>query len=372
VDTNRSAASDRFRRTVGAEEELLLFADSGAAAPIGEALHRDQRTQVEHEFKLEQAEIASEPTDDLGTLTADLLGRRKELVVAAGQRGARPAGLASSPLPVSPTPTPSERYAQMGEAFGLVAGSQLTCGTHVHVAVESRQHGVAAIDWMRPWLSVLVALSANSPYWSGLDSGYASYRTIAWGRWPTAGPTEPFRTVKRYEELVASAIESGAAMDIGMIYFDARLSARYPTVEIRVADVGQQVGDTVLVAALCRALVATALSSTAVDDSPSQPPASVLELRAASWRAARHGLSGELFDVVERRSRPAADVVDRLFDQVEPALREFGDDQLVRPAIDRLLDEGGGADRQRRIWLRRNEARDVIDDAVARFTDDTH
>jgi glutamate---cysteine ligase / carboxylate-amine ligase len=347
-------------RTVGVEEELMLFdAGSDVVAPLGEELAEEPSTEVEHEFKLEQAEIASEPTADLAELAADLRRRRAELVRSAARRGATVAALGTSPGPAHPTVTPDERYRRMHEQFGLVAREQLTCGAHVHVSVRSRSEGIAAINAARPWLSVLLAMSGNSPFWSGRDTGYASYRSILWGRWPTAGPTARFRDEEHYDRLVADLIASGAAMDDGMIYFDVRLSAHYPTVEFRVADVGQEVGDSVLVAGLCRALVATAVNATSDDPS-------VAVLRSAAWRAARYGVSGELFDVTAGRLRPAPDLVDHLLDVLTPALRHSGDLDTVHTQMQRVLRRGTGADLQRADLARRGRPGDVVVAAAAR------
>jgi carboxylate-amine ligase len=248
----------------------------------------------------------------------------------------------------------------MHERYGLVAGDQLTCGAHVHVAVGSRAEAVAVIDRVRPWLAVLLALSANSPFWSGADTGYASYRSISWGRWPTAGPTARFGDETSYDRIVDELIASGAALDRGMIYFDVRVSARYPTVEFRVADVGQEIADSVLLAGLCRALVSTA--SSAGDDT--DPPLALL--RAAAWRAARYGLADELVDVLDARLRPAVDLLDRLLDALTPALRESGEETVIRNGIEQVVRRGTGAELQRADLARRGRPSDVVSAAAAR------
>jgi carboxylate-amine ligase len=338
--THAASPSDRSRRTIGVEEELLLFTGAGRPARVGEQLADDPTTSVEHELKLEQAEIASAPQVDLAALGADLLARRSELVAAARERDVLIAGLGSSPSATLPEPTPDERYRRMERQYGLVAADQLTCGTHVHVSVSSRAEGVAAIDGARRWAAVLLAMSANSPFWAGRDSGYSSYRTIAWGRWPTAGPTSRFGDPDEYDRRVAEAVATGAAVDPAMIYYDIRLSAKYPTVEFRVADSGQQVADSVRLAALCRAAVETALTAEPVDLVPER-------LRAAAWRAARFGLSGELVDVLTASLRPAAELVDRMLDELGPALTRNGDGDLVHGLVDELWRRGTGADLQR-------------------------
>jgi carboxylate-amine ligase len=208
-------------------------------------------------------------------------------------------------------------------------------------------------------VSVLLALSVNSPFWAGVDSGYASYRTIAWGRWPTAGPTATFGDEHEYDRRVQELVDTGAAVDAGMIYFDVRLSAKYPTVEFRMADIGQQVDDSVLLAGLCRAAVATAVSRP-------RPDLAVGLLRAAAWRAARFGLSDQLVDVTSGGTRAAADAVDRMLDELTPALRHNGDEARVRTLLDRLWSRGTGADLQRADLSRGESAVDVIRAVAAR------
>jgi glutamate---cysteine ligase / carboxylate-amine ligase len=149
-------------RTVGVEEELLLFGAT-RPAPVGEELADEPDTEVEHELKLEQAEIATEPRSDTAELLEDLRRRRRELIDSARERGVRVAALGTSPYPVPPTTTPNERYERLQRHFGLVAREQLSCGLHVHVSIGSQAEGVAAIDAVRTRLPVLVALAANSP-----------------------------------------------------------------------------------------------------------------------------------------------------------------------------------------------------------------
>jgi carboxylate-amine ligase len=272
--------------------------------------------------------------------------------------------VATSPFKVRPTVTVNERYARMIEMFGLVAREQLTCGQHIHVSINSPDEGVAALDRIRGWLPVLTAISANSPYWQGKDTGYSSYRTIAWGQWPTAGPTETFGDVAGYHRAIRGLLATGAAMDDGMIYFDARLSASYPTLEIRVPDVCTNVGDSALIAALARGLVDTA----ATEWGHGRPADSIrIEvLRGATWRAARFGLAGDLLDHRSRTLVPAWALVDALVEHVLAALRHNGDLDFVLESVARLRSSGTGADQQRREFARRGLLSDVVQNAAQR------
>ncbi len=359
-------------RTVGVEEELLLIdresgepkalssavlarAAKDAAESTGAERHADdyrdpEEETFEKELTGQQLEFATQPRTDMASLAEEVVRWRTAAAKHAGDLGAAVAALATSPLPVSPSINVGTRYQWMEQQFGLTTQEQLTCGCHVHVSVESDEEGVAVIDRIRPWLPVLVALSSNSPYWHGNDSLYSSYRNRVWGRWPMAGPTEIFGSAEAYEEQVRAMVDTGVLGDRGMVYFDARLSHRYPTVEIRVADVCLESSTTVLIAALSRALVETA----ARDWRAGRPPLGhgVSLLRLATWRAARSGLEDDLLHPVTMRPAPCGEVVSALLDHVRDALEEAGDLELARKTASGLLDAGTGARIQRDLLER--------------------
>jgi carboxylate-amine ligase len=351
------------------EEELLLVdRDSGepkalSAAVLAHAAQDDPGQDVfEKELFGQMLEFATHPQSDMAALGAEIVRCRKEAAWHAGEIGCSVVALATSPLPVSPSINVNERYQWMAEHYGAPAREQLVCGCHVHVSVESDEEGVAVVDRLRPWLAVLCALSANSPFWQGQDTGYATYRTRVWARWPSAGPTELFGSAEQYHRRVADMVATGVILDEAMAYFDARLSARYPTVEVRVPDVCLRADTTVLVATLVRALVETA----ACDWRAGRPPVdrSVSLLRLASWQAARSGLEQDLLDPVTMRPRPAADVVHSLLEYTGDALTGSGDADLVEGAVADLLKRGSGAREQRMLMERTGSLRDLVAECV--------
>jgi carboxylate-amine ligase len=370
------------QRTVGVEEEFLLIDPAGTPSAAGRQVVPDEPPSsiiwkffkstseigdsagIEHELQQEQAETGTRVRVDLGDLHADLLSRRRVLADAAHRHEVGIAALATSPVPVDPTPTPDPRYLQMMRDYAVTAREQLTCGCHVHVGIDSRAEGIVVVNAIQPWLSVILALSANSPFWQGNDTGYSSYRRMVWDRWPGAGPTAPFADEDEYDQTVSQLLDSQVLLDDGMVYFDARLSAKYPTVEVRVADVCSDPEDAVLVAALCRGLVDAA----AADSEPGRywPRARVELLRGAAWRAARSGLEGDLVDPVTGTAVPAEQRLQQLVDRVAPALRRHGDLELVESSLQRLLREGTGAARQRADYARASELRDVVMGAAER------
>jgi glutamate---cysteine ligase / carboxylate-amine ligase len=357
-------------RTVGVEEEFLLVGAwspslAAAGADVVAAAEAASDGQFEHELKREQAELGTSPTASIAELSRELRQRRGELGAAARAQGVRLLACATSPLDQRVSTTPVQRYERMTQLFGRVARLQLTCGMHVHVAIESPAEGVAVLDRIRPWLAVLVALSANSPFLAGEDTGYASYRTIVWGQWPTAGIADPFGDVDGYERSRAALVSSGAAMDDGMIYFDARLSARYPTVEVRVADVCADAADAVTIAAIIRGLISTAATADS-NDTPAIPVRSEL-LRAASWRAARFGTEDDLVDVTTAQTVPAGNLIDHLIDSIRPALHETGDLGFVHSGLNDVRRRGTGARLQRYAYADSGTI-DGIVDAIAAQT----
>ena len=358
-------------RTVGVEEEFLLVGSSEPRpTPVGELVAESAACrsdgQYEHELKQEQAEFGTAPCLSVHELTRQLRERRAELAKSARLHGARLAALATSPIPSQATPTPDRRYQRMSEVFGRIVAPQLTCGMHVHVSVESPDEGVAVLDRIRPWLAPLLALSANSPFWRGEDTGYASYRSIIWSLWPTAGVTEPFGDVAGYERVREQLIASGAALDDGMLYFNARLSARYPTVELRIADVCPDVADAATIAALARALVTTA----AAEWAEGRPPAAVRTelLRAASWRAARWGVAEELVNPDTATPLAAWSLIEVMVGRVASALQEAGDTEIVENGLAAIRSRGNGAELQRSIFDREYSLDAVVDAIAARTT----
>jgi carboxylate-amine ligase len=273
------------------------------------------------------------------------------------------AALATSPVPVEPELVGKSRYLEMARAFGLTAYEQLTCGCHVHVGVSSEEEGVAVLDRIGPWLAVLLALSANSPFWQGRDSAYASFRYQVQDRWPSAGPTDVFGSAAAYRDTVAQMVGTGTLLDTGMVYFDARLSQRYPTLEIRIADVCLHADDAVLIAALARALVETEARGWWQGTAPLRRRGELLRL--AAWRASRSGLSDVLLSPLTGLPEPAAAVADTLLGHVGGALAETGDTATVRELLAALLARGNGAAFQRNAYQQNQDLSQVIQSAIA-------
>jgi carboxylate-amine ligase len=363
-----AAVSAEVGSTVGVEEEFHLL-DPGTAelTPGAEAVlaHLDEPGEAQPELLRSAVETATPVCRSLAEVAAELGGARSRLAEACAQAGLWVAAAGTVPDGGlrAVTVYPARRYTRMALEYRQLVEEQTVCACQIQVGVADRELAVAACGRVRTWLPVLLALSASSPFYRDGDTGYASYRSLLWSRWPTAGPPEPFSSAGEYDSLVEALVGCGVIADPGMVYYDARPSARYATVEIRVADACPRADDAVLLAGLARAMVITAVA----EELAGRPaPAARPELvRAATWRAARSGMSGDLVDLRERRAVPAQVLLDKFLTHLGPALRATGDAGTVGRLLESARARGTSAARQRAAYARRGSLQDVVTDLVA-------
>ncbi|MEU0852912.1 glutamate--cysteine ligase [Streptomyces flaveolus] len=350
------------------EEFLLIDPVSRSVRPEGPQVAAAAAGELGHHVGTEltryQLEGRTDPHTHLDEALAELRSMRAGVARAAAGLGLR---IASSGSPitglVAPVPlTPGPRYAESLSLFRALDDEQSACACHVHVGVADPREAIEVSNHLRPWLATLTALAANSPYWDGRDTGYASWRTIAWGRWPVAGPPPYFDSPAHFQELVDELVVTRTVLDYGGLYWDVRPSHHLPTVEVRVADAALTSEDTILLAAVIRALVATALKAIRAGEPAPRPAPEIL--RAASWRAARDGLSGHSLDPLTRQLVPASAQAERMLRALSPALEHHGDLDLVRSQWKRLRAQGSGAERQRAAYRERSELPDVVDHVI--------
>ncbi|MFI6412513.1 glutamate--cysteine ligase [Streptomyces sp. NPDC050585] len=347
--------------TLGVEEEFLLV-DPVHGAPVGGAgdvldAERGLRGPdggpapgrgLQRELLASMVETATGVCTGLAELRAELTAARARLDGAARKAGLRPLASGTAPMAApARAVTPTRHYRQMARLYGRLTDETETCGCHVHVGVPDRESAVAVLNHLRPWLPVLLALSANSPYHRGADTGHASWRVLALSRWPTHQIPPRFASAAQYDRTVAALRRSGVLPSrAGNAYWWARPSHHLPTVEVRVADVTPTVDEAVLQAGLTRALVTCALH--AVVRGRPAPRLPDHAAGAALWTAARYGVSGPALHPETGERVPAAEAVRALLRRVRPALEASGDEAEVRELAERVLARGSGADRQRR------------------------
>ncbi len=355
--------------TLGVEEEYhLVDATTGALADaphvVRAAVDR-LGDDVQGEISTAQLEVATPVSTSLDEVRTHLARLRRAVAAVAAEHGCAVLAAGTHPLASwrEQRLSVAERYQRLHERWGLLALQQMIAGCHVHVSVPDPELAVAVLDRLRPDLPVLLALSGSSPFWEGDDSGYASYRTQWFARWPVTGMPEVFGSRAAYDATVAALVRSGVADDASHLYWDVRPSTRFPTVEVRVADTMPRLDDAVLHAGLARALVQQA----AADAVAGRPvPALRPELaRAARWRAARYGLEGDLLDPRSGGLVPAAELVQALLGRVAGPLEDSGDGAQVHALAAGALARGTSARRQRELHARTGDLAQVVHALVA-------
>jgi carboxylate-amine ligase len=339
--------------TLGVEEEyLLLDPDSGlplarsalvrAAAELAPTVDGGE---VDLELLQAQVEVGTPICESLDEVEEHLTRLRAAVASAARHAGCRLAACGTPPLRgTAPVPvTTKPRYRSLAHDAPQLVDEQLINGMHVHAAIPDRESGVAVLNLVGPWLPVLLALGANSPLWDGGETGFASWRTVIFGRWPVSGPPPAFIDAADYQRRTQALLDTGAIRDRGQIYWQARLSERYPTIEIRVLDVQLEIQDAVTLAGVARALVTTALRDL---ESIHRLPLARREqadpelVAAAMWCAARYGMTERLVHPLTGRS------VASLMEHLAPALAASGDLIRVERGVERLQSVGTGSQRQ--------------------------
>lgn len=356
--------------TIGVEEEYQIVDAKtrelhpralsilpGARAAVGE--------QVTPEMYLSQIEIGTPICRTLAEVRAELTRLRREVNAAAEGEGCRIAAAGTHPFShwEDQELTPRRRYAGIAEEYEQLAREHLIYGCHVHVGIKDREAAVEVMNRARLWLSPLLALAANSPFWLGRDTGYASYRTEIWRRWPMAGTPQEFASRSEYDALVASLVETGSVGDATKIYWDVRPSAKFETLEFRVTDVCLTVDEAVMIAGLVRALTRTFYGEV----TGGAPPTRVRQelLRAAKWRAARYGLDADLIDVERGQAVAAHELIERLLARLRDALEADGAWDEVCELVRATLVRGNGAARQRAAVASADGLEEVVDFIVA-------
>ncbi|MER0246923.1 YbdK family carboxylate-amine ligase, partial [Streptomyces sp. HSW2009] len=248
--------------SMGVEEEFFVVAPgSRAVRPAGVRVVARARKQLEElvaeEFTEYQVEGRTPPCATYDELLAHLLRVRTGLASAAVAEGVRlvPSG---TPVlgPYGPAPVLDDARHRLGAStFRALGDDFVLSALHVHVQVPDRGDAVLVGNHLRPWIPLLTAMGANSPYWYGRDTGYASWRTVVKNGWPVSGPPPYFSGLEQYARTVAGLRATGVLVDVGNLFWDVRPCEHLPTVEFRALDVPATAADAAALATLVRALV---------------------------------------------------------------------------------------------------------------------
>ncbi|MGB3695467.1 MAG: carboxylate-amine ligase [Spirulinaceae cyanobacterium] len=353
--------------TIGVEEEYqVVDLETRELIERGKKLIPTAREElgedvVQPEMHRSQIEIATPVCHNLAEVRELVSNSRRTLIETTAQEGKTIAAAGTHPFShwQKQQTTPKERYRGLMQEYQQIIKDLVIFGCHVHVCLEDHELAIQTINRARIWLATLLALTANSPFWLGKDTGYDSYRTELWHRLPLTGPPLVFANYSEYEQLLKALLTTEAIDDPTKIYWDVRISEKFPTVEFRVTDICLTVDEAVMMAGLTRALVWTCYQQ-AVEKKEFVPVRHEL-LRSAHWQAARYGLTGNLIDVVNQHSVPAKELVAALLEEIRPALEAAGDWQEISALVKQTLKGGNAAQRQRQAYEKRGNYQDVVD-----------
>ncbi len=362
------SASYRF----GIEEEFFLADATTRNTPgkAAKAFHADvhqRMPDVERELMQAQIEIASKPTDDFAEARSALTELRTTL--AAIGRTHRISLLAAGTHPVArwarQTHTKKDRYEKIIREAQMVEQRNMVCGMHVHVEVPRPEERVDLMNRMLPFMPVLLALSASSPFWEGRQTGLAAYRLSVWGELPRTGLPDLFRDQADYDRYVAAMVRSEVIPDASFLWWTLRPSMHFPTLELRVADSCTRLDDTLAIAALYRCLVRLVVRKPELHRGMTGASRAIASENL--WRAQRWGVHGSFLDEQDGLI-PFAVYLDRLIATLSEDAEALGCEAEVGSTT-RIAEKGTSADRQLAVFAEAQSRGDSKEEALAAVVD---
>lgn len=337
--------------TLGVEEEYqLVDAESGELQSRARAvIAGDWSGEIKREMQQNTLEVETCVCRDAAEVEQEIRRLRLQAAAAAEAQGTRIVATGTHPFShwEGQRFTDDPVYLSLRDEYRLLARSQAIFGMHVHVGIPPEVDAARVMNVARLYLPLLLALTASSPLYLGEDTGYASYRSILWRRWPRSGPPPRFADRAEYDALVRHLLESGGLDSPGRLYWSLRPHHRFPTLEFRVCDVTPRVEDAMLAATLARAIVAGTIDGLLGEPALADPHLTAL-LEQNLWCAARDGLAGSWAQLDEPGlpARPATQALERLAERLAPVAERLGDGEILA-RLSELLERGDAAARIR-------------------------
>jgi glutamate---cysteine ligase / carboxylate-amine ligase len=253
---------------------------------------------------------------------------------------------------------PDPRYAQVVEDLQLVARANLIFGLHVHVGIEDREAAIRIMNSIRYFLPHILALSTNSPFWLGMETGYKSYRAKVFENFPRTNLPDSFSSYSEFEQYVNLLIKTNCIDNAKKIWWDVRPHPFFNTIEVRVCDIPLTAQETIAIAALIQATACKLWHLHASNQDFRQYSRPLL--MENKFRAVRYGLDGKMIDFGKQTEVPARDLILEYLDFVKDAVAELGSQNEIN-YIRTILDQGSGADRQLRVFRETNDLKSVVD-----------
>jgi glutamate---cysteine ligase / carboxylate-amine ligase len=288
---------------------------------------------------------------------------RRQMVNLARENGLRVAAAGTHPFSQwwQQEIYPDDRYRVIVEDMKLVARANLIFGLHVHIGVEDRETAIQIMNGARYFLPHVLALSTNSPFWLGMDSGLRSYRCKVFDKFPRTNIPDLYHSWSEFENYVNLLIRTNCIDNAKKIWWDIRPHPHFPTLEFRVCDMPMRMEESIAIAALCQAIIGKLYQLH--EQNLTFRHYSRALIMENKWRAARYGLDGKLIDFGKQKEVPVRDLIREILDFVADVVEELGSTQEIA-YIHRILDEGTGADRQLRVFAETGDLHKVVDQMI--------
>ena len=352
--------------TIGIEEELMILdAESLDLVNAIEAMLEEVPVgEIKPELHESVLEIATEPCVNTAEAAAQLRALRSQVRATAAKREFTIGSAGTHPFAMweNQRIVARPRYRDLIAALRFVARQEIIFGVHVHVGVDGPDKAIHVANGMRVHLPLLLALSANSPFWRAGATGLASTRTPIFRAFPRVGIPPSYESWDDYVRRIGFMVDCGVIEDYTYLWYDVRPHPMFGTVEIRVCDAQTRVEHTLGLAALIQALVKELCEHFDSGDQLSAYPYEMLDEN--KWIAARHGLEGELIDLPTRERVATKALARRLLDRARGHAEDLGSSHELE-AIDDLLKHGNGATRQVVVFEANHDLREVMAEIAA-------
>jgi carboxylate-amine ligase len=357
------------RFTLGIEEEFAIIDPDTRElrSHIQEILEGGKVTlkeQIKPEMHQSVVELGTEICQSIVDARAHVVELRSKLAHLAGRSGLKIASAGTHPFSHwhDQLITEGERYEQIVKDMQLLARANLIFGLHVHVGIPERETAIHVMNQARYFLPHIYALSVNSPFWIGRNTGLKGYRLKVFERFPRTGIPDAFESLSEYEDYCKILVKTGCVDNAKKIWWDIRLHPFFDTLEVRVCDAQTRVDDTLAIAALIQAIVARLYKLLSQNITFRLYRRRLLDENR--WRASRYGIDGKLIDFGKEAEVETRSLLNELLEFVSSEVDELGTKKEMAH-IERIMREGTGADRQLAVFERTNDLKAVVDQIVA-------
>jgi carboxylate-amine ligase len=320
--------------------------------------------QVKPELHQSVVELGTEICNDVRDARKQVVSLRSKLAKVAGRDGLAIASAGTHPFShwMDQLITVNERYATIINDMQQVARVCLTFGLHVHVGIPDREEAIDIMNQARYFLPHLYALSVNSPFWLGQNTGLKAYRQMIFERLPRTGIPDAFQSLSEYEDYWKLLVATNCIDNPKKIWWDVRLHPFFNTIEFRICDAQSRVDDTIALAALMQAIVFKLQKLRRNNITFRSYQKRLLDENR--WRAGRYGLDGKLIDFGRKCETNERQLLEEMLEFVSEEVEELGNEREIEH-IERIMREGTGADRQLMVWERTQDMKAVVDQIVA-------